>query len=150
MDVKQRILAHLPDSVEGVERHGPLEIAELWLLARSYSRLRHRTSPRRHPERRQRFETLKAHCISLAVSRAPDLFLIFVDPSYRHLMVFYHRVERTLLHLPVVEVHRSLENSFATAVMLRLPRFSSIALRNKLRTALTAGIDASPPPVSTV
>ena len=48
------------------------------------------------------------------------------------------------------KAHRSLENSFATAVMLRLPRFSSIALRKMLRTALTVGIDASPPPVCTV
>jgi hypothetical protein len=48
------------------------------------------------------------------------------------------------------KAHRSLENSLATAVILRLPRFSSIALRKMLRTALTVGIDASPPPVCTV
>jgi hypothetical protein len=101
MDVKQRMAAYLPDAVEGVEKHGPLEIAELWLMARAYSRLRHRTSPRRHPERRQRFETLKAYCVNLAVTRAPALFLVFVDPGYRHLVVIYHRSERTLLHLPV-------------------------------------------------
>jgi hypothetical protein len=102
MDVKQRMAAYLPDAVEGVEKHGPLEIAELWLMARAYSRLRHRTSPRRDPARRQRLERLKAHCINLAVTRAPALFLVFVDPGYRHLVVFYHRTERTLLHLPVV------------------------------------------------
>jgi hypothetical protein len=48
------------------------------------------------------------------------------------------------------KAHRPLENSLATAVILRLPRFSSIALRKMLRTALTVGIDASPPPVCTV
>jgi hypothetical protein len=101
MDVKQRMAAYLPDAVEGVEKHGPIEIAELWLMARAYSRLRHHTSPVRHPERRQQFEALKAHCISLAVARAPELFLVFVDPSYRHLVVIYHRFDRTLLHLPV-------------------------------------------------
>jgi hypothetical protein len=90
----------LPDAVEGVEQLGPVEIAELWLLARAYSRLRHRTSPRRQPERRQRFEALKVHCISLAVARSPQAFLVFVDPGFRHLVVIYHRVDRTLLHLP--------------------------------------------------
>jgi hypothetical protein len=101
MDVKQRMSAYLPDAIDCVEKHGPIEIAELWLMARAYSRLRHRTSPRRHPERRQQFESLKAHCISLAVARAPQLFLVFVDPGHRHLVVIYHRVDRTLLHLPV-------------------------------------------------
>ena len=101
MDVKQRMAAYLPDAVESVERHGPIEIAELWLMARAYSRLRHQTSPRRHQERRQQYEALKAHCINLAVTRAPASFLVFIDPSFRHLMVIYHRVDRTLLHLPV-------------------------------------------------
>jgi hypothetical protein len=101
MDVKQRIAASLPYSIEDVERDGRVEIAELWLLARAYSRLRHRTSPRLEPERRRRFELLKLHCIKLAVARAPEVFLIFVDPGYRHLVLIYHRRERTLLHLPV-------------------------------------------------
>jgi hypothetical protein len=101
MDVKQRMAAHLPDAVESVERHGPIEIAELWLMARAYSRLRHHTSPRRHQERRQQYEALKAHCINLAVTRAPASFLVFADPGYRHLVVIYHRDDRTLLHLPV-------------------------------------------------
>ena len=101
MDVKQRIAAYLPHKVEDVEKNGPVEIAELWLMARAYSRLRHRTSPVRHPERRQRFEALKLHCIRLAVARAPAMFLVFVDPGFRHLAVIYHRVERTLLHLPL-------------------------------------------------
>ena len=48
------------------------------------------------------------------------------------------------------KAHRSLENSLATAVILRLPRFSSIALRKMVRTALTVGIAASPSPVCTV
>jgi hypothetical protein len=101
MDVKQRMAAYLPHKVEDVEKDGPVDIAELWLMARAYSRLRHRTSPVRHPERRQQFESLKIHCISLAVARAPAMFLVFVDPGYRHLVVIYHRVERTLLHLPL-------------------------------------------------
>ena len=50
---------------------------------------------------RQKYETLKAHCIKLAVTRAPASFLVFVDPGYRHLVVIYHRDDRTLLHLPV-------------------------------------------------
>jgi hypothetical protein len=101
MDVRQRIAPSLPCSIDDVERHGPVEIAELWLLARAYSRLRNRTSPRLEPERRRRLELLKDHCISLAVARAPELFLVFVDPGYRHLVLIYHRHERTLLHLPV-------------------------------------------------
>src|SRR5262245_20123626 len=101
MDVKQRMAAYLPHKVEDVEKDGPVDVAELWLMAQAYSRLRHRTSPVRHPERRQQFEALKSHCISLAVARAPALFVVFVDPGYRHLVVIFHRAERTLLHLPV-------------------------------------------------
>jgi hypothetical protein len=101
MDVKQRMAAHLPDAVESTETHGPLDIAELWLMARAYAGLRHHTSPRRHQERRQHYEALKAHCINSAVSRAPASFLVFIDPGYRHLVVIYHRVDQTLLHLPV-------------------------------------------------
>jgi hypothetical protein len=101
MDVSERLDAWLPGAVESVEENGPLETAQLWLMARAYSRLRHRTSPRRNPEDRQRFETLKTHCMRLAVVRNPELFLIFVDPAYRHLLIVYHRVERTLLHVPV-------------------------------------------------
>src|ERR1700751_660758 len=44
----------------------------------------------------------------------------------------------------------SLPNNFTTAVMLRSPRFSSIALWNIFRTTLTVGAAASPPAVFTV
>ena len=92
MDVKQRMAADLPDAVESLEKHGPIEIAELWLMARAYSRLRHRhlASP---PSRRGGSNTKRSRriCINLAVTRAPASFLVFVDPGYRHLMVIYHR-----------------------------------------------------------
>ena len=44
MDVKQRMAAYLPDAIASVEKHGPLEIAELWLMARAY---RASVAPRR-------------------------------------------------------------------------------------------------------
>jgi hypothetical protein len=99
MDVSERIAASLPDAIEHVEKDGP--IAELWLMARAYSRLRHRTSPTRHPEQRRRYENLKSHCIRLAVTRAPEAFLVFADPGNQHLLIIYHRDERTLLHIPL-------------------------------------------------
>src|SRR6478609_1069712 len=100
MDVTERIAVCLPAPGERLEEIGPLETGELWLMARACSRLCHRTSPRRSPEERERFETLKHQCIRLAVARDPDLFLVFVDPGHRHLVIIYHRVERTLLHVP--------------------------------------------------
>ena len=110
MDVSERIKATLPDSIEHVENDGPIEVAELWLMARAYSRLRHRSSPQRYPERRARFEKLKTHCIRLAIAREPETFLVFVDPENQQLLIVYHRVERTLLHLPCTRWHGCLEN----------------------------------------
>jgi hypothetical protein len=100
MDVRERIAAGLPESGEFLEANGHVETAELWLMARAYSRLRHRTS-RWNLEGRRRFEILKDQCVRLAVSRDPDLFLVFADPGKSHLVIIYHRVERNLLHVPL-------------------------------------------------
>jgi hypothetical protein len=98
MDVRKRINAGLPLEVEGIEADGPWKVADLWLCARAYSRLRHKTGS---PRERQRLETLKNHCIRVAIAREPGLFLVFVDPGHSHLWLVYHRVERNLLHVPV-------------------------------------------------
>jgi hypothetical protein len=101
MDVRDRIAAGLPHSAEELEADGPRDVVELWLLARAYSRLRHRTCPRRHPREHQRLTLLKAHCVRLAVTREPGRFLVFPDPGRPHLWLVYHLLEKNLLHLPV-------------------------------------------------
>jgi len=98
MDVAEQIRTGLPFTVEELEAAGPYEIAELWLLARTYSQLRRRNCTRRG---RGGFEAMKRHCLELALARAPELFFVFVDPGIPHLWVIYHRVERNLLHVPV-------------------------------------------------
>lgn len=101
MDAPERIVAGLPFDVEEIEADGRLDVSTLWTLARAYSRLRHRTSPKREAAEHRRFDGLKTYCVRLAVSREPDLFLVFVDPGTPHLRLVYHRVERTMLHLPI-------------------------------------------------
>jgi hypothetical protein len=98
MDVTERIAAGLPADLADLARDGPEDVAQLWLLARAYSRLRHQTSAR---PGRMRLEALKAHCVRRALAREPGLFFVFVDPSWPHLWLIYHRVERNLLHVPV-------------------------------------------------
>ena len=101
MDGMNGFAQGLPYALEDLESHGPRATAELWLMARLYSRLRHRTSPRKRPLERLRFESLKTHCIRLALERDPSRFLVFVDPGFPHLRLIYHRDERNLLHLPL-------------------------------------------------
>jgi hypothetical protein len=91
----------LPRAIEDLEFDGPRNSSELWNLARIYSRLRHRTSPRKHPVEHGQFSDLKSHCIRLALARDPTGFLVFADPGSPHLWLIYHRVERSVLHLPV-------------------------------------------------
>jgi hypothetical protein len=98
MDVVERIAAGLPRTFKELAANGPHQVAELWLLARAYSRLGHKTPPGR--DRRQ-CESLKTQCVRLALATEPDLFLVMVDPGLTHLWLIYHRVERTLLHVPV-------------------------------------------------
>lgn len=98
MDVLERIAAGLPCSVEELEADGPRDTAALWLFARSYSRLRHKTHSARE---RRRLETLKHHCIRSAVAREPTLFIVVEDPGFSHLRLVYHRAERSLLHVPL-------------------------------------------------
>ena len=98
MDVTGLIAAGLPQTVDELHADGPHEVSMLWLLARSYSRLRHKTAAR---TTRKRLDALKAHCLRLALAREPDLFLVFVDPGMPRLQLVYHRVERNLLHVPV-------------------------------------------------
>jgi len=100
MDVRDRIAEGPPCSAEELEAIGPLDVEELWLLARAYSRLRHRTCSRKHAKEHGRLCLLKAHCVRLAVSQEPGLFLLFPDPGRPELTVVYHRVERNLLHVP--------------------------------------------------
>ena len=57
MDVVERIEAGLPLSVEELEADDSRGTSELWLFARAYSRLRHRS---RSSRERREFETLKA------------------------------------------------------------------------------------------
>jgi hypothetical protein len=101
MDVIESVTACLPDALDAAEELGQLETDQLWLLARGCSRRRHRASPRRDASELQRWETLKRHCVRLAVARAPELFLVFVDPEFRHLLIVYHRIDRSLLHVPL-------------------------------------------------
>ena len=101
MDAPERIVAGLPFDVEEIEADVRLDVSTLWTFARAYSRLRHRTSPKREAAKHRRFDRLKTYCVRLAVSREPDLFLVFVDPGMPHLRLVYHRVERTMLHLPI-------------------------------------------------
>jgi hypothetical protein len=98
MDVAEQIKTGLPQTVEELEAAGPHEVSKLWLLARSYSRLRHKTASRKI---RQHLDELKAHCLRLALAREPELFLVFVDPGMPRLRLVYHREERNLLHVPV-------------------------------------------------
>jgi hypothetical protein len=98
MDVVERIEAGLPLSVEELEADDSRGTSELWLFARAYSRLRHRS--RSSCERRE-FETLKVHCIRSALAREPLLFLVVDDPGISHLRLIYHRAERNLLHVPI-------------------------------------------------
>jgi hypothetical protein len=99
--IRERIAMGVPLEVSELEADGPLAVSQLWVLARSYSKLRHRSSPRREPAEHRRFERLKIHCVRKAVARGPDLFLVFLDPGFPHLWLIYHRVERNLLHIPV-------------------------------------------------
>jgi hypothetical protein len=98
MDVLERIAAGLPCSVEELGAGGPRDTSELWLFARSYSRLRHKTHS--DGERRQ-LETLKHHCIRAALAREPTLFIVVVDPGFSRHRLIYHRAERNLLHVPL-------------------------------------------------
>ena len=98
MDVSQRIAAGLPTSVEAVDADPPRKTSELWLFARAYSRLRHRTGA---AQERGLFEVLKYHCIRAALASEPTLFIVVVDPGLPHLRLIYHRAERNLLHVPL-------------------------------------------------
>ena len=98
---KPPLAPDLPRAIEDLESDGPRDANELWRLARTYSRLRHCTSPRKYPLERGRFSDLKVHCIRLALARDRAGFLVFVDPGSPQLWLIYHRAERTLLHLPV-------------------------------------------------
>src|SRR5215467_4733413 len=98
MDVLKRIEAGLPCSVKELEADGPRGASDLWLFARSYSRLRHRTHS---AQERQRLETLKHHCIRSALAKEPMLFMVVLDPAFSHLWLIYHRAERNLLHVPL-------------------------------------------------
>ena len=98
MDVSQRIAAGLPSSVEDVDADSPRKTSELWLFARAYSRLRHRTGAARE---RRLLEVLKYHCIRAALASEPTLFIVVVDPGCPHLRLVYYRAERNLLHVPL-------------------------------------------------
>jgi hypothetical protein len=69
----------------------------LWLLARAYSRLRHRS---RRSTERQCWTSLKDYCIRAAVTRAPHLFVVAIDAGMPSFRFVYHRAERNLLHFP--------------------------------------------------
>lgn len=99
MDVTERIAAGLPRAVEELEPQDQHDVSELWLLARAYSRLRHKAPSVGHE--RERLERLKLHCLRTALAREPEQFLVMVDPGLSHLRLIYHRVERNLLHVPV-------------------------------------------------
>jgi hypothetical protein len=97
MDVVERIQDGLPPSVEELDAGGPWDISELWLLARAYSRLRHRS---RTTHERHGWASLKHYCIRAAVSREPGLFIVAIDPGMPSFRFVYHRAERNLLHIP--------------------------------------------------
>jgi hypothetical protein len=89
----------LADTIDELDEGDSHPTEELWHLARTYSRLRHRH--RRDPDGRERFEDLKVNCLRRATTREPELFLIFIDPGFPHLLIVYHQVERTFLHVPL-------------------------------------------------
>lgn len=91
----------VPGTFDELEEGDPLETRELWIMARIYSRLRHRTSPSRDPEKRQQFEDLKLRCLRRAIALEPTLFLTLPDPGFPHLLIIYHHAERTFLHVPL-------------------------------------------------
>jgi hypothetical protein len=97
MDVVERIEEGLPPSVEELDAGGPWDISELWLLARAYSRLRHRS---RTPDERHGWASLKDYCIRAAVACEPVLFVVASDPGMPSFQFVYHRAERNLLHIP--------------------------------------------------
>lgn len=101
MEHSTRTAEFLPCTVDSSEECESLPTKELWFRARTYSRLRHRTSPRRNSEKRRRYEALKLHYLRRATANEPDAFVTFADPGIPHLLVVYHRIERTLLHVPV-------------------------------------------------
>jgi hypothetical protein len=101
MDVKARIAAGLPHKIKDVEAKGRLRVHELWLLARAYSRLRHRTHARKRPAEHDRLAGLKTFCVRLAVARDPTGFLVFRDPGWTDFWLIYNQRDRTLLHLPL-------------------------------------------------
>jgi hypothetical protein len=98
MDVVERIEAGLPLSVEEIGTECTWPVAELWLLARAYSRLRHRS---RAPDERQGWASLKDYCVRAAVAREPGLFVVAIDPGMPSFRFVYHRAERSLLHIPI-------------------------------------------------
>ena len=97
MDVVERIRAGLPPSLDELDSGGPWDVSELWLFARTYSRLRHRS---RTPDERQAWASLKDYCIRAVVTREPDLFIVAIDPGMPSFRFVYHRAERSLLHVP--------------------------------------------------
>ncbi len=97
MDVVERVAAGLPPSAEEIDARGPWDVSELWLLARAYSRLRHRS---RRPNERRCWASLKDYCIRAAVIRAPHLFVVAIDAGMPSFRFVYHRAERNLLHIP--------------------------------------------------
>src|SRR5262249_12562775 len=98
MDVVERIRAGLPPSVDELDAGGPWDVSELWLLARAYSRLRHRS---RTPDERRGWAWLKDYCIPAAVARDPDQFVVAIGPGMPSFRFVYHRAERSLLHIPI-------------------------------------------------
>jgi hypothetical protein len=105
MDVVERIEDGIPPSVEELDAGGPWDTSELWLFARAYSRLRHRS---RTPNERQGWASLKDYCIRAAVAREPGLFVVAIDPGMPSFQFVYHRAERSLLHIPAsVELNGS-------------------------------------------
>lgn len=96
MDVVERIEAGFPPSVEDLAAGGPWDTSELWLLARAYSRLRHRS---RSPNERRGWAALKEYCIRAAFVREPGLFIVAIDPAMPSFRFVYHRAERNLLHI---------------------------------------------------
>jgi hypothetical protein len=97
MEVVERIDAGLPPSIEELGAGEPWEMSELWLLARAYSRLRHRS---RTPDERRVWASLKDYCIRAAVAREPGLFVVAIDPGMPSFRFVYHQAERSLLHIP--------------------------------------------------
>lgn len=97
MDADEHIAAGIPRSVEDISARGPSDASELWLLARAYSRLRHRS---RSSNERQGWASLKDYCVRAAVTREPRLFVVAVDPGMPSFRFVYHREERNLLQIP--------------------------------------------------